>query len=86
VTLEGLSVPGIDAGYASATVMSRGLSGSRTASGVSGRTRSEYGHPAFLEDQLDVPVVVLGLVAERLGIADPSCVKKDTWVLGQCGC
>jgi hypothetical protein len=49
VTLEGLSVPGIDAGYASATaarppsvpVMSQGLSGNRTASGVSGRTRSE---------------------------------------------
>jgi hypothetical protein len=41
---------------------------------------------AFLEDPLDVPVVVLDFVAEQLGIADPSGVKKYNGVLGQCGC
>jgi len=30
----------------------------------------------FLEDPLDVPVVVLDFVAEQLGVADPSCVKR----------
>ncbi|MDQ2739460.1 MAG: DUF4158 domain-containing protein, partial [Actinomycetota bacterium] len=30
---------------------------------------------AFLDDPLDVPVVVVDFVAEQLGIADPSCVK-----------
>ena len=33
---------------------------------------------AFLEDPLDVPVVVLDFVAERLGIADASQVKRYT--------
>jgi hypothetical protein len=33
---------------------------------------------AFLEDPLDVPVVVLDFVAEQLGIADPSQVKRCT--------
>lgn len=33
---------------------------------------------AFLEDPLDVPVVVLDFMAEQLGVADPSCVKKYT--------
>jgi Transposase. len=32
----------------------------------------------FLEDPLDVPVVVLDFVAEQLNIADPSCVKRYT--------
>ncbi len=32
----------------------------------------------FLEDPLDVPVEVLDFVAEQLGIADPSQVKKYT--------
>jgi TnpA family transposase len=32
----------------------------------------------FLEDPLEVPVVVLYFVAEQLGIADPSCVKRYT--------
>jgi TnpA family transposase len=32
----------------------------------------------FLEDPLDVPVVVLEFVAEQLGIEDPSCVKRYT--------
>ncbi|MGH3119415.1 MAG: DUF4158 domain-containing protein, partial [Streptosporangiaceae bacterium] len=33
---------------------------------------------AFLEDPLDVPAVVLDFMAEQLGVADPSCVKKYT--------
>ena len=33
---------------------------------------------AFLEDPLDVPVVVLDFVAEQLGIADASQVKRYT--------
>ncbi|MER7131960.1 DUF4158 domain-containing protein [Streptosporangium saharense] len=33
---------------------------------------------AFLEDPLEVPTAVLDFVAEQLGIADPSCVKKYT--------
>lgn len=33
---------------------------------------------AFLEDPLEVPTTVLDFVAEQLGIADPSCVKKYT--------
>jgi len=33
---------------------------------------------AFLEDPLDVPVVVLDFMAEQLEIADPSCVKRYT--------
>jgi hypothetical protein len=32
----------------------------------------------FLEDPLDVPVVVLDFVAEQLNIADSSCVKRYT--------
>lgn len=32
----------------------------------------------FLKDPLDVPVAVLDFVAEQLGVADPSCVKKYT--------
>jgi hypothetical protein len=32
----------------------------------------------FLEDPLDVPVVVLDFVAEQLGIEDASCVKRYT--------
>ena len=32
----------------------------------------------FLEDPLDVPVVVLDFVAEQLGVADPSVVKRYT--------
>src|ERR1700688_614011 len=32
----------------------------------------------FLEDPLEVPVVVLDFVAEQLGIADPSVVKRYT--------
>jgi hypothetical protein len=32
----------------------------------------------FLEDPLDVPVVVLEFVAEQLGIEDSSCVKRYT--------
>ncbi|GAA3845100.1 hypothetical protein GCM10022226_80300 [Sphaerisporangium flaviroseum] len=32
----------------------------------------------FLEDPLEVPTAVLDFVAEQLGIADPSCVKKYT--------
>lgn len=31
---------------------------------------------AFLADPLDLPVVALDFVAEQLGIADPSRVKK----------
>ncbi len=33
-----------------------------------------------------MPVVVLDIVAEQLGIADLSCVKRYSGVLGQCGC
>lgn len=33
---------------------------------------------SFLEDPLDVPVVVLDIVAEQLGIADPSTVERYT--------
>nr|WP_312882055.1 hypothetical protein [Actinomadura alba] len=33
---------------------------------------------SFLEDPLDVPTVVLDFVAEQLGIADPSVVKRYT--------
>jgi TnpA family transposase len=33
---------------------------------------------AFLTDPLGVPQVVLGYVAEQLGVADPSCVKRYT--------
>jgi hypothetical protein len=32
----------------------------------------------FLDDPLDVPVTVLDFVAEQLGVADPSQVKKYT--------
>ena len=32
----------------------------------------------FLEDPLDVPWPVVEYVAEQLGIADTSCVKRDT--------
>ncbi|SQD97346.1 MULTISPECIES: Tn3 family transposase [unclassified Parafrankia] len=32
----------------------------------------------FLEDPLDVPVPVLDFMAEQLGVADPSCVKRYT--------
>jgi hypothetical protein len=33
---------------------------------------------SFLEDPLDVPTVVLDFVAEQLGVADPSAVKRYT--------
>lgn len=32
----------------------------------------------FLEDPLDVPAAVLDFMAEQLGVADPSCVKRYT--------
>jgi len=32
----------------------------------------------FLEDPLDVPTAVLDFMAEQLGVADPSCVKRYT--------
>jgi hypothetical protein len=30
----------------------------------------------FLEDPLDVPIVILDYVAAQVGVADPSCVKR----------
>jgi hypothetical protein len=56
----------------------KGLSSSRTASGVNGRTRSELPPSSVLEDLLDVPVVLLDFAAEQFGIADPSCGTKYT--------
>ena len=95
VTLEGLSVPGIDAGYASATaarppsvpVMSRGLilATERPVALAGGRGRSTA-IQRFWRISWTCRWWCWGFVAERLGIADPSCVKKDTRVLGRCGC